>query len=194
MFKISSLTLYGTQESQVYTYEFDYGINYFKGKNDSGKTEFYTFIDYMLGSGANLKNKDWYEGTLKCAELSFEYNGISFVITRYLDNVNKNFIRYKDEKSSDELRLEEYKERLNLIFSQDQMALQDLRNFVGEDLTYRTFTLFNFLGENRQGILHDFFDKDSHIRYSLKLPGILNYIFNKNLIPYFSQLFFILLI
>ena len=31
-----------------YTYSFDNGINYFVGKNNSGKTEFYKFIDYMF--------------------------------------------------------------------------------------------------------------------------------------------------
>lgn len=40
--------------------------------------------------------------------------------------------------------------------------------------------MFNFLGELRQGVLVDFFDKCSQIQYSTKVMPILNYIFNKN--------------
>lgn len=41
--------------------------------------------------------------------------------------------------------------------------------------------MFNFLGEKRQGAIHDFFDKCSDIKYSIKLSPILNFIFNNNL-------------
>ena len=41
--------------------------------------------------------------------------------------------------------------------------------------------MFNFLGENRQGILNDFFDKCSRIEYAIKMPSLLNYIFNRNI-------------
>ena len=41
--------------------------------------------------------------------------------------------------------------------------------------------MFNFLGEKRQGAIHDFFDKCSDIKYSVKLVPILNFIFNNNL-------------
>ncbi|HFK0301413.1 TPA: hypothetical protein ACGXKA_003097, partial [Listeria monocytogenes] len=59
--------------------------------------------------------------------------------------------------------------------------LRELRAFIDEDITYRTFTLFNFLGETRQGVVNDFFDKSHEIKYALKLDSILNFIFNKNL-------------
>ncbi len=38
MFNLIELTLYGEVEGQIFTYHFVEGINYFKGKNDSGKT------------------------------------------------------------------------------------------------------------------------------------------------------------
>ena len=44
--------------------------------------------------------------------------------------------------------------------------------------------MFNFLGEKRQGAIHDFLDKCSEIRYSVKLAPILNFIFNNNLEKY----------
>lgn len=41
--------------------------------------------------------------------------------------------------------------------------------------------MFNFLGEKRQGAIHDFLDKCSDVRYSVKLAPVLNFIFNNNL-------------
>ena len=75
----------------------------------------------------------------------------------------------------------EYREKLNSIFAKDMELLKNIREFTEEELTFRTFTMFNFLGEKRQGAIHDFFDKCSDIKYSVKLVPILNFIFNNNL-------------
>ena len=181
MFNLIELSLYGKDENQVFSYHFVAGINYFKGKNDTGKTEFYTFLDYMFGSSINLSEKDWFKGSLQSAELVFLYDNRKFAIKRFIDDPNKNFFRYFDEDESEQIRLSEYRAKLNSIFSSDQTTLRELRTFVEEDIGYRTFTLFNFFGENRQGVLNDFFDKCSRLEYSIKLPALLNYIFNKNI-------------
>ena len=181
MFKLSRLILHNMDDSQTFTYEFSEGINYYVGKNDSGKTEFYTFLDYMFGADYQLFKRDWYKDSLLYASLHVCIDKIEFVLTRYLRDSNKNYLHYADEPCGEPLRLDEYKERINNLFTRNTECLRELRTFVGEDIGYRTFTLFNFLGENRQGIVNDFFDKCSNIKYSLKLPGILNYIFNNNL-------------
>jgi len=181
LFKLEKLVLHNIDDSKTYTYEFCAGINYFVGKNDSGKTEFYTFIDYMLGANFHLYNRVWFKDSLLFAELYLNCDGIRFVLTRYLNDKNKNFFNYLDEERGESIRLEEYKARINRLLAQDDNCLRELRSFVDEDLSFRTFTLFNFLGEGRQGILNDFFDKCSDVRYSIKLPAVLNYIFNKNL-------------
>lgn len=181
MFKLLKLVLHGTEEDQCYTYDFAEGINYYKGTNASGKTEFYTFIDYMFGSSIKLSEKEWYKGTLKSAELTFILDDKGFVVSRYLSNQNKNFFRYLDEEVHEEIRLDEYRAKLNTVFAKDVSVLKELRDFVEEDIGYRTFTLFNFLGEKRQGVLNNFFDKCDRIEYSIKLPALLNYIFNKNI-------------
>lgn len=181
MFKIVRLSLYGMEEGQAFSYQFSDGINYFQGKNDSGKTEFYTFLDYMFGASFKLSDKDWCKNTLESAELDFVYNDHEFVITRFLSNQNKNYFRYHDDDTAEEIRLDEYRAKLNSIFSGNSETLRELRTFVGEDIGYRTFTVFNFLGENRQGILNDFFDKCSRIEYAIKMPSLLNYIFNRNI-------------
>lgn len=64
MFKIIKLTMYSFDEKE-YTYQFSLGLNYFKGKNSSGKTEFYNFLDFMFGSSEDIRKKPWYRDSLK---------------------------------------------------------------------------------------------------------------------------------
>ncbi|MDP4133071.1 MAG: hypothetical protein Q8882_03570 [Bacillota bacterium] len=179
MFKITKLIMFD-MNSENYTYEFSEGINYFKGKNSSGKTEFYSFIDFMFGSSEDIIKKPWYKDSLSKATMLFEYNGNSFCITR-TRNQNQNYLHYTGEDVSESIDLRQYKDKLNSIFAQDLQLLKDIRNFTNEELTYRTFTMFNFLGEKGQGKIQDFLDKCSDIKYSVKLNPILNFIFNKNL-------------
>lgn len=125
MFKLIRLSLNGKCEGQSFSYSFADGINYFKGKNDSGKTEFYTFLDYMLGANINLADKDWFRDSLISAELMFLYNNRKFVVTRFISNPNKNFFRYYDEESSEEIRLDEYRAKLNVVFSKSQETMKE---------------------------------------------------------------------
>lgn len=179
MFKINKLIMFGT-DGDKFTYEFKQGINYFKGKNSSGKTEFYSFIDFMFGSSEDIRKKPWYSDSLEKATMMFEFDDIEYNISRTM-NPDQNYLYYSDEKESDDIDLREYKEKLNSIFAKDIDLLKDIRSFTDEELTYRSFTMFNFLGEKRQGAIHDFFDKCSDVKYSIKLTPILNFIFNKNL-------------
>ncbi|WP_223264248.1 hypothetical protein [Paenibacillus sp. IHB B 3084] len=179
MFKITRLIMYGTDGNE-FTYKFKSGINYFKGKNSSGKTEFYGFIDFMFGSSEDIRKKPWYTDSLEKATLIFEYNSIEYSISR-TRNPELNYLNYSDEVESMGINFREYKEKLNAIFVKDINQLKEIRRFTEEELTYRSFTMFNFLGEKRQGAIHDFFDKCSDVRYSIKLAPILNFIFNKNL-------------
>lgn len=171
--------MFGSDEEK-FTYTFEAGINYFKGANSSGKTEFYNFIDFMFGSSEDIRKKPWYKDSLEKATMVFEFNNIKYVLTR-TKLPEQNYLNYEDEPESESIDLTEYKDRLNAIFTKDEGILKDIRNFTDEDLTYRSFTMFNFLGEKRQGAIHDFFDKCSDVRYSIKLAPILNFIFNKNL-------------
>ena len=179
MFNIHKIQLVGIDNKQ-YEYIFSKGINYYKGKNSSGKTIFYTFLDYMFGSSANLSNTICLKNTLHYAILEFEYNSICYEIKRELDP-NKCYFKYTDDEWGASIDLNEYKEYLNVIFTTNEEYLRELREFTEEDLTYRTFTLFNFLGEKSQGNLNNFFDKAKDVKYFIKLSSILNYIFNENL-------------
>lgn len=179
MFEISELIMF-SMDDEIYTYNFGPGVNYFRGKNSSGKTEFYSFIDFMFGSSEDIKKKPWYENTLKKATMVFEIDKIKYCITRTREP-NQNYLYYYGDEELDSIDLREYKDKLNSIFARDINLLKDIRNFTDEELTYRTFTMFNFLGEKRQGAIHDFFDKCSDVKYSVKLTSVLNFIFNNNL-------------
>ena len=178
MFKIGKLLMYNYND-EIYTYKFDSGINYFIGENSTGKTEFYKFIDYMFGANLSIKDNFWYKGTLKKATMIFTYNHISYRITRVIED-DKCFFSYEDEDDTQPIDLNEYKDRLQSVFVTDKKAIEQMHKFTDEHLTYRVFTLFSFLGEVRQGVLIDFFDKCSEPKYSIRIMSILNFIFNKH--------------
>ena len=179
MFRINKLTLYSFNDEE-YTYEFSMGINYFKGKNSSGKTEFYKFMDFMFGSSEDIRKKPWYENTLRMASMEMQVDNITYVLTHSCDP-EQNYLSYADEEMGEVIDRREYREKINAIFAKNMELLKNIRKFTEEELTFRTFTMFNFLGEKRQGAIHDFLDKCSEIRYSVKLAPILNFIFNNNL-------------
>lgn len=179
MFRINKLTLYSFNDEE-YTYEFSMGINYFKGKNSSGKTEFYNFMDFMFGSSEDIRKKPWYENTLKMASMEMQVDNITYILIRSYDP-EQNYLSYVDEEIGEVIDRREYREKINAIFAKNMELLKNIRKFTEEELTFRTFTMFNFLGEKRQGAIHDFLDKCSEIRYSVKLAPILNFIFNNNL-------------
>ena len=179
MFRINKLTLYSFNDEE-YTYEFSMGINYFKGKNSSGKTEFYKFMDFMFGSSEDIRKKPWYENTLKMASMEMQVDNITYILIRSYDP-EQNYLSYADEEIGEVIDRREYREKINAIFAKNMELLKNIRKFTEEELTFRTFTMFNFLGEKRQGAIHDFLDKCSEIRYSVKLAPILNFIFNNNL-------------
>lgn len=167
-------------DEKKYTYQFSSGLNYFKGKNSSGKTEFYKFLDFMFGSSEDIRKKPWYRDTLKKASMEIQVDNIIYILTRSYDP-SQNYLSYVDEEEKEIIDQREYREKLNSIFAKDMELLKNIREFTEEELTFRTFTMFNFLGEKRQGAIHDFFDKCSDIKYSVKLVPILNFIFNNNL-------------
>ena len=179
MFKIIKLTMYSFDEKE-YTYQFSLGLNYFKGKNSSGKTEFYNFLDFMFGSSEDIRKKPWYRDSLKKASMQIQVDNIIYTLTCSNDP-SQNYISYADEIEMEAMDQREYKAKLNAIFTKNMALLRNIREFAETELSFRTFTMFNFLGEKRQGAICDFFDKCSDIKYSVKLAPILNFIFNNNL-------------
>ena len=179
MFRIEKLILMDFEKNS-YTYNFAEGINYFVGSNNTGKTEFYKFIDFMFGSDMNINNYDWYKGSLQKCTIKMSVDGKCYWITR-TEHPEENYFKADGDIETESIGLAEYKEKLNEIFSYDEITLRKLREFVEENMSYRVFTMFNFLGEKGQGLTRDFLDKCRDIKYSVKLSPVLNYIFNDNI-------------
>ena len=135
----------------------------------------------MFGRSEQLDlSKEWYEHLAK-AKLIFTYNNISYIITRTKVS-DCNYFEYVDEQGNeDSIPLREYNEHLNSVFGINKEIATNIKEFTGENDTFRIFTMFNFLGETRQGVMNDFFDKCSRVEYKLKLYALLDLIFNKNL-------------
>ncbi len=181
MFKIEKLTFVSI-DNESYDYEFKNGLNYFESGNDTGKTEFYKLIDFMFGHEMSLNEIECYKDCVSEVRMQFVFNGTSFTIVRTLDyNINFIFNTNEGQDNYDALTQEEYRVRLNNIFTRNEKYLKEMREFAEEDLSFRTFSMFNFLDEKSQGKIQDFLSKCTQVEYSVKLNTILNYIFNKNL-------------
>lgn len=179
MFKITELVLKDINNVE-YPYEFSSGINFFRGKNSSGKTVFYELLDYMFGASESISNKEWYTN-LKEVSLKICIDNKNFILTRTKD-IDENYISILDTEFTNRhpISAETYNIKLGHIFSKDENLLEDIKTFTGVALTYRSFTMFNFLGENGQGMIRYFFDKCSDVKYSVKLAPVLNFIFNNH--------------
>lgn len=178
MFKICNLFFYSGEKKEGYV--FKKGLNYFHGLNNSGKTEFYIMLDYMFGSSNDIQDKDCYNNLITKISMDLEYEGKKLTLIRTL-NPNENYIAYGDDTDNDILSLELYRKKLDSFFSRNEIAMRNLRDFVGENYTYRIFTMFNFLSEKQQGYTQNFLSKCSETKYWIRQEPILNYLFNKNL-------------
>ena len=177
MFKINLISIFHG-ENIPYTYVFQEGVNYIRADNSQGKTVFYQFIDYILG-GSLKSNLEGAEKIVR-TEMIFEYKGHTFKVCRILDR-EENYFYLDNQETAKPIDSTEYKSKLNSIFSSNDEEQRKIKEFTGENITFRQFTMFNFLGENRQGQLQNFWDKASDIKYSVRLTPLMNYIFNPHL-------------
>lgn len=179
MFRLRVLTMIGYGGNR-YPYEFSSGINYIYGANGTGKSEFYEFLDFMLGasrsSPAPLSEREWYKNTLHSAELLIAHNGSEYAFVRSIDGLS--FRINKDGHSLPCQSLSDYCEIVNSLLGVPLDALKALELYTGEKLKYRSMTIFNFLGEKGAGKLDDFLDKSSDLKYGIKVARILDFIFN----------------
>lgn len=177
MFNIRKLKLV-SDCGEEYDYHFLPGLNYIQGKNAKGKTLFYRFLDYMLGDDQpEIAGWDGFAG-LCSATLEFQINGIEYSVQRFLAVEKYSFSREGVVHSPS--TLDDLKILINDAFCLSESSLGITRSFMHENLTYRAFTLFNFLGEKRQGVLNDFFDKADQVKHRVRESELLNLIFNQN--------------
>lgn len=74
--------------------------------------------------------------------------------------------------------LEEYRRYLNSLFLESADEPASLSEYVGQELTYRTFTLFSFLSEITVGRINGFFSKLLETKYRVKQRPLFDYLFS----------------
>lgn len=178
MFELRTLTL-NSFDGRSYPYHFERGINYIEGLNNTGKTAFVQFIDFMLGhDDKGIAERPWYCGTLKSAELALADDCRLLELYRSLDGVDYEVCF--NGVATDVRTLADYVSEVNSILCQNQRSLMDFWQYVGEELTYRTFTLFSFLEEDHVGQLNCFFGKLHEVRYRVKERQLFDYLFARD--------------
>lgn len=176
MFSIECLELISCS-GETSKYSFSSGINYIHGPNSFGKTEFYNFIDYMLGADKkNLSEAPWFRGSLQAAKMQISFNGHVLILHR--DLLGNEFWLVIDGTACKVSDLEEYRKYLNSLFLESADEPASLSEYVGQELTYRTFTLFSFLSEVTVGRINGFFSKLLETKYRVKQRPLFDYLFS----------------
>lgn len=179
MFKIESLLL-ESETGQRYEYLFSTGLNYVEGLNDTGKTLFADFLDFMLGADNRDKfvNAPFLQGTLRKAVLALEYDGRLLSLTRYIDSesvgASINGVPLPIQS------VESYRAAINDFLYPRSEQVESMPVFTDAELTFRTFTLFSFLDEDAVGWLDGFYSKLRELKYRIKARGIFDFLFNPN--------------
>ena len=179
MFKIKGLLL-ESETGQRYEYPFSEGLNYIEGLNDTGKTLFADFLDFMLGAYNREKfaNAPFLKGTLRKAVLALEYDGRSLALTRHIDSesvgASVNGVPLPIQS------IESYRAAINDFLYPRSEQVGSMPTFTDAELTFRTFTLFSFLDEDTVGWMDGFYSKLQELKYRIKARGIFDYLFNPN--------------
>lgn len=131
----------------------------------------------MLGADKkNLSEAPWFKESLQTAKMQISFNGhVLFLYRDLLDNEFRLVIDGTACKVSD---LEEYRRYLNSLFLESADEPASLSEYVGQDLTYRTFTLFSFLSEVTVGRINSFFSKLLETKYRVKQRPLFDYLFS----------------
>lgn len=176
MFRIEFLELI-PYSGESFNYSLSSGVNYVQGPNSSGKTEFYNFLDYMLGSDKNnLSESPWFKDSLRAAKMQISFN--SHILILYRDLPDNVFSLVIDGTACKVSNLEEYRKCLNSLFLELADEPTSLSEYAGQELTYRTFTLFSFLSEVSVGRINGFFSKLLETKYRVKQRPLFDFLFS----------------
>lgn len=165
---------------ETFEYTFSRGINYFKGDNSCGKTEFFIFLDYMLGRSENLNGKDWFLELESGSLVLCNWNN-RYCFSRYKDNNHYSVQVNSEEKC--ELTIDEYINYLSIIIAkEDNISLGKFKDYADFNNTIRSSTAFNFLESSGLGLgyKNNFLTKCQDYKYQKWVMLILDFLFNPN--------------
>lgn len=174
MLKITRLSLISNQQV-IRSFDFSNNINFVKMGNSKGKTSLFTLIDYLLGSSSITLSSETFQ-KIESAELHTNH-GI-FVRSVF----NKNYFGFK-LRQNDGLQVvseDYYRSQIeNACLDGISSERDSVRALADENISYRTYTLFNFLDEHYLGqIEKNIFSKQTLFEY-YRGKFIFDYVFNK---------------
>lgn len=108
--------------------------------------------------------------------MQISFNG--HILTLHRDLLSNEFGLVIDGTACKVSDLEEYRRYLNSLFLESADEPAGLSEYVGQELTYRTFTLFSFLSEITVGRINGFFSKLLEIKYRVKQRPLFDYLFS----------------
>lgn len=173
MFRIRSITLYGSTGKKEYSFS---DASYVYGHNNVGKTALTNVIDYVLGSSSPLSHAGLDNIDAVGAYLVNEKTEL------WLKRVINGECYYKRTKESGQslVSLDVYKEVIcDLITDNpDDKAIKVYKKVFEETLTYRSFAFLNFVDEIGQGDLGAIFTRGKEIKHLVRIRHIMDFFFN----------------
>lgn len=163
---------------EKFPYEFENGVNYYKGINGCGKTEFLKFMDYMLGSSTVKLEGEWYNDFYK-GTISIEKKGTEYKFSRFRDKTK--FLFQINDEQEEICNSEHYIAYLSVVATEENSRnLQEFRIATGIDLTCRSCAPFMFLDETamESSSRSNFLTKCKDYKYQKWVSMILDYLFH----------------
>ncbi len=174
MLKIIKLSLISNKQI-VRTFDFSKPISFIKMGNSKGKTSLFSLIDYLLGSSTIIISSETFK-KIDYAELHTNHG----IFGRKLFEKNYFTYRLRNEDGSQVVSEDYYKGQIeNACLNGDTSERDSVRDLADENVTFRTYTLFNFLDEHYLGqIEKNIFSKQMFLDY-YRGKYIFDYVFNK---------------
>lgn len=178
MFKIDYLKVnYADKTIEPSIYEFGDSV-YIFGQNNVGKTIMVQAIDYVLGkSNFFLEDKDGLENII-----SLEAKLVNDDRTLFICRSKHNNFGYKySENDAAYLTVDDkmYKQEItSFILGKDSKYFEEFRNYLEEDLSFRSFSFINFLDEKGLGNLTNIFPRTSTYYNQKRESKLMTFVFN----------------
>lgn len=175
MLRITKLTLF-SNHIIVNSFDFSNQVNFIRMGNSKGKSSLFSLVDYLLGSSTITLSEETFKN-IDYVELQTNHG----IFGRKTFDKNHFTYRLRAEDGKQTVGEDYYKSQIeNACLDGDSSERDSVRELADENVTYRTYTLFNFLDEHYLGqIEKNIFSKQMLLDY-YRGKYIFDYVFNKN--------------
>lgn len=174
MLKIEKIKLLSNRKT-INEIELINKINYIFSPNSTGKTKLVELIDYLLGSSKIILDSRTFYG-IDTVELVTNKGIFSRTV-----NGDVFAIKLRERDEFEIVNLEIYKSKIEeFMLDGDYTDIALIKQIADLNLSYRTFTIFNFLSQYHLGTIDKtIFTKMNNFEY-YRAKYIFKYMFNKN--------------